>query len=327
MRRAGLLVAGAIALASCKPSLPARVKETKLPAAAGCADSFLLHLDPDSCEWKRIDGATGKEAVLLHDSHYCTANGVSVHPSKPRLFAHLLPDDDTRPEVMRELVADEGVIRSIAIPLDTYVEYSGYTDAGTLTIVVAGETSEPGRAMTMVNDLLGRESCALETASAFGHDGTRWVQNATEVAEYCGDPAPTDSLRARTIAPSTMAGTSTLVTLPKVESAAVLSTVSSAMDSAEETPVWREKTTPFGRILRGSNDYGDTFWIAFLDASGKILGKPAYDDNTKLRLRGRYLLTALDNEENGRLYDVSTGALVWEAPPYSTTVFWPCPAP
>lgn len=322
-----VLVLALALLASCRQSLPSRVKETKLPPATACADSFLLHLDPDTCEWKRIDGATGREAVLLDDSRYCSPNGVSVHPSEPRLFLHLLSDDDVRPELMRELSVAEGTIRSLAVPLDVYVEYAGYDEKGRVTIVVADEIREPGRAMTMVNDLFGRDSCAMETAKAYAHDGKKWVLTEQEVATECGDPAPTDALSSRVLAPSTMIGTSTLVTLPKVESKAVIDAVNAAMDDAEETPLWREKTTSYGRILRGSNDYGDSFWIAFLDPAGKILGRPSYDQNVKLRLRGRYLLTTLDTEEEARLYDLSTGALVWEAPSYSTTVFWPCPTP
>lgn len=318
-------VIAATLLGSCRPSIPARVKETRLPAATACADSFLLYIDGQTCEWKRVDGATGTEATLLVDPRYCPSGGVSVHPTKPRVFAHLLPDDDTRPDVMRELSVDEGVIRSISIPLDTYVEYSGYDEAGRVTIVVADEVVEPGRAMTIVNDLLGRETCALETGRAYSHDGRRWAQTGEAVAESCGDPPPIDVVSARTIAPSTMPGTTTLVTLPKVTDDEVLDAVNAAMDGGEETPVWREKKTEHGRILRGSNDDGDSFWIAFADPAGKVLGKPAYDDNRKLRLRGRWLLTTMESEENARLYDVRTGALVWEAPQYSTTVYWPCP--
>jgi hypothetical protein len=323
-----LFAAGALSLASCKPSLPARTTEIPFPASSTvCADSFLLYLDPDNCDWRRVDGATGREAVVVAGDGYCSASGISVHPTEPRLFAHLLPDADTKPDILRELSVAESKLRSVAVPLETYVEYSGYDEKGRMTIVVAEEIAEPGRAMTMVNDLFGRESCAMESARAYVHAGNRWALAREEVAELCGDPAPTDELNSSVLAPSTMIGTTTLVTLPRVTDPGVLATMRAAMGDGdeEEAPVWREKTTEWGRILRGSNDYGDSFWIAFVDTQGKVLGKPVYDDNVKLRLRGKYLLTTLDSEENARLYDVSTGALVWEAPTYSTTVFWPCP--
>lgn len=93
---------------------------------------------------------------------------------------------------------------------------------------------------------------------------------------------------------------------------------SARVEDPDDPPNWHERVTPHGRILRGSSEYGESFWIAFLDAEGHLLGKPTYDDNGKLRLRGRFLLTTLDGEESGR-------QLVWEATPYSSTVFWPCP--
>jgi hypothetical protein len=322
----GLLVSG---LFGCS-SESARLKETRFPTVAGCADSFLLHLDADTCAWKRIDGLTGSEATLLSDWRYCAAgagNPISVHPTESRLFVHIYPDDDRRPEIVRELLVDEGVLRTASIPRETYVDYSGYDDEGRLTVVISDELPEPGRAMRMVNDLFGKESCAIGAAKALTLENGRWVQTGHEVAKECGDPAPVEELRMRLLAPSTMTGTTTVAGLTRVKDPAVLQVVNAAMEDPRDPPVWHEKATPYGRILRGSSDYGEVFWIAFLDTEGRLLGKPTYEENPKLRLRGRFLLTALEGEENGRLYDLRTGRIVWEAPLYSSTVFWPCPSP
>lgn len=325
MRRSSLLPLAA--LIACTPSVPARVKERPIEADATCRDSHLLHIDPDNCEWRRIDGATSLGEVVVDDPKYCSSYEISVHPREPRVFAHLMPDDDRRPDVVREISVAEGVVRTVSVPRDMYIEYSGYADDGRLTVVVSDELPEPSRVMQIVYGLMERESCVTSRARALAFDGTRWAQSAAEIGAECGDPAPTDLLEQKMLAPATMAGTTTLSALPRLEDKAVLANLAAAMDDAEYPPVWRDAKTPHGRVVRGADDYGDAFWLAFTDLSGKVIGKPVYDDNTKLRVRGPFLLTTAEAEENARLYDLRTGELLWEAESYSATVFWPCPTP
>lgn len=311
------------ALGACKPSVPARVKEIPIAADSSCRESHLLHIDPDNCQWKRIDAATGKEEILFEDPRYCASYDLSVHPTESRLFAHMMPDDDRKPDIVREVSVAEGVIRSVAIPRDYYVEYSDYGEDGRLTVIVSDELPEPSRAVRFVYDALGREDCVLSRARALAYDGAKWAEVVSDMGE-CDEAAPTDALAQRLLSPSTMIGTTTLVSLLRVEDKATLDRLN-AMDSAAYPPVWRAASTTNGRVLRGADDYGDAFWLAFADADGRVAGNPMYDDNTKLRVRGPYLLTTAGDEENARVYDIRKGTLLWEAESYSATVFWPCP--
>ena len=321
-----LLLLLLLLVGACTPTVPARVKERPIEADSTCRDSYLLHIDPDNCQWKRIDGATEKEEILVDDTKYCSSYDISVHPTEPRLFAHLMPDDDRKPDVVREISVAEGVVRTVSVPRDVYIEYSGYDEKGRLTVLVSDELPEPSRAVQLVYDLLERETCVASRARALVFDGKEWKQSAAEISD-CGNSAPAEALNKRLLAPMTMAGTTTLVDWSRVGDTGLLDRLASAMDDAEYPPAWREQTTPHGRVVRGADDYGGAFWIAFTDKDGRVVGKPAYDDNTKLRMRGAYLLTTSEgeSEENGRLYDMTTGALLWEADSYSATVFWPCP--